>query len=300
MPEIYYQEDKKQYRKRVLFYQVISILILPPSMFIYYDIFVIDFHLLKGDVLIVIIIAFLILIPTNIYMPLRAFSYRMLIIKSDRIYPPKVPFRYITKKDDYTIDYNDIIWFKVTASPKGDIEGVLIKHPDFYIIDIHIPEFPKEAVMATINQLKNKVGQKEKGSRKYKWRDTREVLYTIATGVRENILTSYKHAGFDTPDNNIFFRSLPQSDKGELLITDKRLYFKGEKNKLSIDKEKILDISTQNAKGIAGVSYVQITHNQFGKIETIYFLGHYAPHPVWEIRRLTDELNDFLVTWHKS
>jgi len=162
MSETLYQENKKQYGKRATFYQVMSILILITWLFLLFFLILFQMHLLYGDVLIVIIFTFSLLIPANIYQLLFAFSHRKLIIKNDVIYPPKVPFKHITKKKNYSINYNDIIWFKVTTSPKGDIEGVLIKHLDFYIIDIHVPEFLIEAVMATVEQLRKNISQKEK------------------------------------------------------------------------------------------------------------------------------------------
>ncbi len=108
-----------------------------------------------------IIILFIILTLVGIFWPLFIFSTRLLIIRDDVISPPKVPIKYITKKKNYTVDYKDILWFKVTKY-KGKVDGVLIYHPDFRRIDINIYKFHKKAVIATIKQLKKNIGQKER------------------------------------------------------------------------------------------------------------------------------------------
>ncbi len=161
-PIIYYQEDKKQYRKRVTFDQVMSILILVIWLFLFFFLIQFQMHLLYGDVLIAIIFTFSLLIPANIYQLLYAFSYRKLIIKGDEIFPPKVPFRFINRKNEYKIHYKDITCYEVPIVPKGKHEGVSIKHPDYrYGIHIYTTQFPKDAVVAAITQLRENISEKE-------------------------------------------------------------------------------------------------------------------------------------------
>lgn len=162
---VYYQEDKKNYQNRVLFNQVMSTLI-----FIVYIPTVLFLILSQNPMLyiplntrkILIIILFLGIPLAGIWVFLFAFSNRILIIKENIIFPPKVPIKNIRNKKELSINITDIINFKVTKSPKGEVEGVLIEHPNFYIIDIHIPMFPIKAVDITIRQLRKKIPQKER------------------------------------------------------------------------------------------------------------------------------------------
>jgi hypothetical protein len=163
---IYYQENKKQYRRRTLFYKVMSILILLIYIYLLIYLYLKQLPIFSPetsiDRRIGILILFILIGLTGIVLFIFAFSKRKYILRDDVLYPPKVPIKYLIKKQNYHIKYNSIEWFEVQTSPSGDIEAVLIKHPDFFIIDIHIPLFPIEAVRATINQLRRKVGEKEK------------------------------------------------------------------------------------------------------------------------------------------
>lgn len=159
---IYYQENAKQYFKRAAFDQVLSILYLITYFFLLSYLLLFQMSLLTGNRLIMIIFIFLIITPIGIYWPLYAFSKKPLVVKDDIISPPRVPIRHIHKKKNYNIDLMDVVWYKTMTSPSGDIKGILIKHPDFRLIDIHSPEFPIEAVNTTIKQLRKKIVDKEK------------------------------------------------------------------------------------------------------------------------------------------